>query len=161
MAVGAAEVGAAFFHFDQDQRLPDVVGEGGAAAVFLGFANAELGGAADFEDAALAEGLEEAVEEDLGLAFFVASDVGGGPIDEFLKAGFAVLGLGSFCHAKSKTPLGFGNILLVTHACAARRWAVELNACGVARCEAFCDWRSRDYARLAGGGQRECGKVER
>ena len=68
LAVGAFEVGAAFFHFDEDERLPDVVGEGGAAAVFFGFADAELGLAADFEEAFAAEGLEEAVEEDLGLA---------------------------------------------------------------------------------------------
>jgi hypothetical protein len=96
LAVGAGEVGAAFFHFDQDERLPDVVGEGGAAAVFFGFANAEFGGAADFEEAFLAEGLEEAVEEDLRLALFVAGDVGGGPIDEFLEPSFSIIG-----HAKS------------------------------------------------------------
>ncbi len=39
-----------------------------------------------------AEGLEEAVEEDLGLAFFVAGDVGGGPIDKILESAIAVVG---------------------------------------------------------------------
>lgn len=64
----------------------------GAAAIFLGFANAEFGLAADFEGAFAAKGLEEAVEEELGFAFFIAGDVGGGPSDEFLEAGFAVGG---------------------------------------------------------------------
>ena len=58
---------------------------GGAAAVFVGFADAELGGAADIEAAGLAEALKEAVEEDLGLAFFVAGDVLLAPGDEFGK----------------------------------------------------------------------------
>ena len=87
----ALEIGAAFFHFDEYEGLPDEVGEGGAAAVFLGFADAELG-FAGFEDAFLGEGLEQAVEKDLGFAFFVAGDVGGGPSDEVLEAGFAVVG---------------------------------------------------------------------
>ena len=100
LAVGAGEVGAALFHFDEDERLPDVVGEGGAAAVFFGFADAEFGLAADFEEAFLAEGLEEAVEEDLGLAFFVAGDVGGGPGDEFLEAGFAIGGHAESIHKR-------------------------------------------------------------
>lgn len=82
-------------------RLPDVVGEGGAAAVFLGLLNAELELPADFEEALLAEGLEEPVEEDLGLAFFVAGDVGGGPVDEFLEARFAVRCFGNWGHAQS------------------------------------------------------------
>jgi hypothetical protein len=44
-----------FGRFDRTNvRLPDVVGEGGAAAVFFGFADAELGFAADFEEAFLA-----------------------------------------------------------------------------------------------------------
>ena len=38
----------------------------------------------------MAEGLEEAVEEDLGLALFVAGDVGGAPVNEGLQSGFAV-----------------------------------------------------------------------
>jgi hypothetical protein len=71
--------------------LPDEIGERGAAAIFFGFANAELG-FAGFENAGLAEGLKQAVEEDLGFAFFIARDVGGGPGDKFLEAGFAVGG---------------------------------------------------------------------
>jgi hypothetical protein len=77
---------AAFFHFDEDDGFPDVVGEGGAAGVFLAGLDAEFRLAADIEGAALSEGDEEAVEEDLGLAFFVAGDVGGGPINEGLEA---------------------------------------------------------------------------
>ena len=41
--------------------------------------------AAGFEDAGVAEGLEEAVEVDLGLAFFVAGDVVADPGDEMSK----------------------------------------------------------------------------
>jgi len=59
--------------------------QSGAAAVFVGFADAEFGGAADIEAAGLAEALEEALEEDLGLAFFVAGDVLLAPGDEFGK----------------------------------------------------------------------------
>ena len=67
----------------------DIIGEGGAAAVFLGLADAHLGRAADIERPAPAEGLEEAVEEDLCFAFLVAFDVLGGPIDEGLEFGGA------------------------------------------------------------------------
>ena len=75
LAVVALEVHAALLHFDQDDGFPDEIGEGGAAAVLGGLADAEFGLAADIEHARLAEGLEEAVEEDLGLAFFIAGDV--------------------------------------------------------------------------------------
>ncbi len=51
----------------------------------VGFADAELGGAANIEAAGLAEALKEAVEEDLRLAFFVAGDVLLAPGDEFGK----------------------------------------------------------------------------
>jgi hypothetical protein len=47
-------------------------------------------GFAGFEDAFLSEGLEQAVEKDLGFAFFVPRDVRGGPVDEVLEAGFAI-----------------------------------------------------------------------
>ena len=73
---------AALLHFDENNGLPNEISEGGAAAVFGGFANAEFGLAADFEDAGVAEGLEETVEEDLGLAFFVADDVFLAPVNE-------------------------------------------------------------------------------
>src|SRR5690348_13452422 len=62
------QVRAALLHFDEDDGLPDVVGEAGAAAVFGGLTDAHLGGAAEVERALLAEGAEEAVEEDLALA---------------------------------------------------------------------------------------------
>ena len=67
----ALEVGAALLHFDEDERLPDEVGEGGAAAVFFGLADAEFG-FAGFQDAILAESLEQPVEEDWAslVAFF-------------------------------------------------------------------------------------------
>jgi hypothetical protein len=77
------EVCAALFHFNEDFGFPDEVGEGGAA---FGVFEAELEGCAGFEDAGLAEGAEEVVEEDLGLAFFVAFDVSGGPGDEVAEA---------------------------------------------------------------------------
>lgn len=73
---------AALFHLDEHDGFPDEVGERGAAAVLAGLADAELRRAADIERAGLAEGLEEAVEEDLGLAFFVAGDVLAAPVDE-------------------------------------------------------------------------------
>ena len=49
---------------------------------FARLADAEFRLTADVEGAVLAKGLEEAVEEDLGLAFFVAGVVGAGPGDE-------------------------------------------------------------------------------
>jgi hypothetical protein len=55
----------------------------------VGLADAELGFAAYFEEAALAEGLEEAIEEDLRLAFFVTRHVVARPLDEGGKALFA------------------------------------------------------------------------
>ena len=61
-------------------------------ADLLVFADAEFGGAADVQEALLAEGLEEAIEEGLGFALFVGRDVGGGPVGEFLEARPAVLG---------------------------------------------------------------------
>jgi len=88
------EASAAFFHFDEDFGFPDEVGEGGAA---FGVFDAEFEGCAGFFDAALAEGAEEAVEEDLGFAFFVAFDVLGGPGGEFeeeVLTGFGGVGQG-------------------------------------------------------------------
>jgi hypothetical protein len=61
LAVVLREHRAALFHFDEDDRLPDVVGEAGAAAVLGGLAHAELGLAADIERTRVAEGDEEAV----------------------------------------------------------------------------------------------------
>ena len=75
LAVVFLEVLAALFHFDEHDGFPDVIGEGGAAAVLVGFAEAELGGAADIQTTGLAKGLKEKIQKDLGLAFFVAGDV--------------------------------------------------------------------------------------
>ena len=50
--------------------------------LFGGLADAHLGGAADVQRASLAEGAEEAVEKDLGLALLVAGDVLLRPVDE-------------------------------------------------------------------------------
>ena len=75
LAVMLLQVRAALFHFHQHDGFPDVIGECRAAAVFVGFAHAEFGGAAYVERAGLAKGLEEPVEEDLRLAFFVTGDV--------------------------------------------------------------------------------------
>ena len=49
------------------------------------FLTRNSGCTADIKRAALAEGLEEAVEEDLGLAFFVAGDVLINPSNVFGK----------------------------------------------------------------------------
>ena len=62
-----------------------LIGEGGAAAVFSGFAQAEFSVAADIQFARLSEGLKQAVEEDLGLALFVAGDVVLNPGGELRK----------------------------------------------------------------------------
>lgn len=79
------QVRAALFHFNQHDGLPDVIGESGATAIFLVFADAEFRRAAHIETTGLAESLEEAVEEDLRLAFFVARDVRLTPRVEFRK----------------------------------------------------------------------------
>jgi len=55
------EVCAAFLHLDEHDWLPDVIGEGSAAAVFGRLADAHLGGAADVERASLAERAEEVI----------------------------------------------------------------------------------------------------
>lgn len=91
LAVVAAEVFAAFFHFDEDDGLPDVIGEAGAAPVFVGLLNAKLGLAADLQQAALAEGLQEAVEKNLCFALLVAGDVLLHPIVEISKAFGAII----------------------------------------------------------------------
>jgi hypothetical protein len=109
----ALEVGAAFLHFNQDERLPDEIGERSAAAVFFRFADAEFGfagferpgrrgGQSLFSQSRKEGQTPEAVEEDLGFAFFVALDVRGGPVDEFLEAGFAVGGHGVRIHDKGE-----------------------------------------------------------
>ena len=58
-------------------------------AVFVGFADAHFGGAADIERAFLAEGAEEVIEEDLRLPLLIAFDVGRCPMDEIRKQRFA------------------------------------------------------------------------
>jgi hypothetical protein len=69
----------------------------------------------DFEEASLAEGLEEAIEEYLGLAFFVAGDVDGDPVDKFLPAAIAICG-----HAVSIHNRWFNTSRCFSHA--ARPW---------------------------------------
>jgi hypothetical protein len=69
--------------------FPDVISEGGATAVLVGFAEAEFGGAADIQTTGLAKGLKETIQKYLGLAFFVAGDVlpaPGGKFSEFFPA---------------------------------------------------------------------------
>ncbi len=92
LAVVADEVGTAFFHFDQDNGFIDEIGQGGAAVVLLFDAHFER--RARFPDAFEIEGLKEAVEEDLGLAFFVSGDVSAHPGDKFGEMLLAV-----FVHA--------------------------------------------------------------
>jgi hypothetical protein len=91
LAVMLAQVRAALLHLDQDDGLPDVVGETGPAAIFGCLANAKLGSTTDVEGTFLAEGAKEVVEEDLSFAFFVPRDVRGGPVDEILKDCFSGL----------------------------------------------------------------------
>lgn len=83
LAVVFLEVLAALFHFDEHDGFPNIIGEGGAAAVLVGFAEAEFGGAADVQTTGLAKGLKEAIQKDLGLAFFVAGDVFPAPRGKF------------------------------------------------------------------------------
>src|SRR5208283_2983650 len=83
LAVVFLEGLAALLHFDEHDGFPDVIGEGGAAAVLAGFAEAELGEAADVQTAGLAKGLKETIQKDLGLAFFVAGDVFPAPRGKF------------------------------------------------------------------------------
>ncbi len=73
LAVVAGKVFAAAFHFDQYDGLPDQVGKGSAPGIVVFHAHFERG--AGFFDTAMPEGLEHAVEEDLGFALFVAGDV--------------------------------------------------------------------------------------
>ena len=75
LAVVALEIHAALLHFEQDDGFPDEIGKGGAAAVFAGLADAELGLAADIEDARVAERLEQPVQKDLRLTLLIAGNV--------------------------------------------------------------------------------------
>ncbi len=78
------EVRAAFLHLDQHDRLPHEICEGGAAGVVLAHAHLE-GGAGGLETARPAEGDEEVVQKNLGLAFFIAGQVLAAPGDELRK----------------------------------------------------------------------------
>jgi hypothetical protein len=80
------EIDAALFHFDEDDGFPDQIGKGGAAAVFF---DAVLAGGSRFFEAGMTEGAEQVVEEDGGLAFFVAGDVLGTPVHEGFQLDFA------------------------------------------------------------------------
>ena len=80
------KIDAALLHFDEEDRLPDEIGEGGAAAVLL---DAVLAGGASFLEAGMAEGAEQVIEEKLRLALFVAGEMGGAPVNEGLQSGFA------------------------------------------------------------------------
>ena len=60
LAVVLAEIGAALLHFDEDDRFPDQIGEGGAAAILL---DAVLAGGAGFLEAGMTKGAKQVVEE--------------------------------------------------------------------------------------------------
>ncbi|MEY2410584.1 MAG: hypothetical protein QOF48_3254 [Verrucomicrobiota bacterium] len=60
---------AALFHLDKHGRFPDEISEARAAAVMFNFSDAVFGLAAHVDHAGMAAGLEQPVEEDLGLAF--------------------------------------------------------------------------------------------
>ncbi len=89
----APQVLAAALHFDQHDRLPNQVGEGGAAGV--GLLDALLANGPGLLDPLEAERLEKAVQEDLGLALLVADDVLVDPNDELGELLFA-----GFVHAR-------------------------------------------------------------
>ncbi len=92
LAVMAPQVLAAAFHLDQHDRLPDQIGEGGAAGV--GLLDPLLADGPRLFDTLEPERLKEAVEEDLGLALLVAGDVlldPGGEVGELLFACFVHL----------------------------------------------------------------------
>jgi hypothetical protein len=82
LAVVAGKFFPALFHFDQDNGLPDIVGEAGATAIFLSLANAKLWLPANVERTGVTKGNEETIKEDLRLAFLVASDMGLSPLNE-------------------------------------------------------------------------------
>jgi len=98
------EVLPALFHFDEHDGFPDIIGEGRAPAVFVGFADAEFGRAARVETAGLAEGLKEPVEKDLRLPLFVARDVfltPGGECSEFIGIRHAPFVTQSVCRVSN------------------------------------------------------------
>ena len=76
---------AALLDLHEDDGVPDEIGERRAAAVLVRFADAEFRMPAYVERARLTEGLEEAVEEDLGLTFFNARDVFPAPFGKISK----------------------------------------------------------------------------
>jgi hypothetical protein len=57
------EVGAALFHFDQHDRLPDVICKRYSAAIFVRLANPKLCNASNIFAASLAHGLKKTVEK--------------------------------------------------------------------------------------------------
>ena len=90
LAVVLLEVRAALLHLDEDDGLPDEVGEGGAAAVFARPCGRGIRAWPPTSRTPAGRRPEEAVEEDLGLALFVAGDVlgdPGGEIGESLASG--------------------------------------------------------------------------
>ena len=86
LAVMLGEINATLFHFDEDDGFPDQIGKGGAAAVFF---DAVLAGGSRFFEAGMTEGAKQVIEENLRLAFFVAGNVGGTPVDEGFQLDFA------------------------------------------------------------------------
>ena len=82
----ATEVFAATLHFDQHDRLPNIIGKRGSAATFLRLANAMFQCAANLLTTRLAEALEVAIKKYLRLAFFVAGDMLVRPGDEFFES---------------------------------------------------------------------------
>ena len=83
LAVMLLQFLAAFLHFQQEPRPPEQVGELGALALV----DAVFEGAAGLHDAGVAECLEKAVTEDLGLALLVALDVLADEGDELVDFG--------------------------------------------------------------------------
>jgi hypothetical protein len=85
----AAEIDAALLHFDQDNRLPDKVGERGATDI--GASNTHFERRAGLSDAALSERLKEPIEIELCFALLIAGDVRGAPSHEVGQALAAII----------------------------------------------------------------------
>ncbi len=95
---------AALFHFDDLDGFPDVISERRAAAVFIGFADAEFRLSANIERTGLTEGLKETVEEDLRLTF--SSPVMFFPHQATNSASLSLLGMAGVYKKKLRTESG-------------------------------------------------------
>lgn len=83
LLIVALQLFAAFFHLQKQSRPPEQIGEARAFALV----DAIFQRAARFEDSGMAEGLHEAIAEDLRLAFFIAAHVAADEVNELGQLG--------------------------------------------------------------------------